>query len=491
MQTIIALREWARGDVFAIHRGNMLGVQGDCGGAQVHEFKFGIGVERSDMLLSFIKLVVYPLFRLLFSVEHEGIENVPEEGAVIIAGNHPSYLDPLLVSLPIKRPVRFMAWDALFKVPLLGQIIKAMGAFPVDIRKGRGEAAFREALRVLGSGEALGIFPEGQRSEQAAMGELRTGVARLAIETGAPIVPVTIGGATRAWPKWKLLPKSAKIIVRYHKPIRLSDEERVANRDNREFHQQVMSRVAASINRSLIPSIRGADSLERWYQQPPSHIRSYEWAPLIGILIATLVARQRGTLGAHWVGLFLPPVIYCVYLMADLALIKPTRLAKYLRNSMPIWLILVWHYPLTRALAVPPGERNDLLLAATLAAFFPFFYEDYYSLQKFVRGVVASYYFSLAISLALPHSLGALVAVLCFIAIFVLWYRVIYGKLIAAVMLVSVASAVGLSGAPRTPLLIYVALSFATIIYLQTFITVAYDIRKAGNVSTPPREDAF
>ncbi|MGH9765851.1 MAG: lysophospholipid acyltransferase family protein [Blastocatellia bacterium] len=435
------------------------------------------------MLFSIIKLITYPLFRVLFSVEHQGVENVPEDGAAIIAGNHPSYLDPLLVGLPIERTIRFMAWDALFKVPLLGQIIKAVGAFPVDIRKGRGEAAFREALRVLESGEALGIFPEGQRSEQAAMGDLRTGVARLAIETGAPIVPVTIGGATRAWPKWKLLPRSAKIIVRYHEPIRLSEQERAENRDNREFQRQVMERVAASINRSLAPSIRGAESLERWYQQPPSHIRSYEWAPLIATLVATIVASRRGTLHTNWLNIILPPAIYYAYLMADLTLIKPGRLAKWMRNSMPIWLILVWHYPLTRALLAPAGDRNDLLLAATLAAFFPFFYEDYYSLQKFVRGIVVSYYFSLAISLALPHGLGALVAVLCFITIFVLWYQVIYRKLIAAVMLVSVASAVGLSDAPRTPLLIYAALSFATIVYLQTFVTIAYDIRKAGNVS--------
>jgi 1-acyl-sn-glycerol-3-phosphate acyltransferase len=435
------------------------------------------------MLFSIIKLIVYPLFRVLFSVEHHGVGNVPEDGAVIIAGNHPSYLDPLLVGLPIKRTIRFMAWDALFKVPVLGQIIKAIGAFPVDIRKGHGEAAFREATRVLKNGDALGIFPEGQRSEQAAMGELRTGVARLAIDTGAPIVPVTIGGATRAWPKWKLLPRSAKIIVRYHKPIQLSQQERVSNRDNREFHQQVMRRVADSINRSLAPSIRGADSLERWYHQAPSHIRSYEWAPLIATAIALLVAGRRGTLAARWLGIVLPPAIYYLYLMADLMLIKPNRAAKWLRNSMPIWLILAWHYPLTRALLLPAGDRNDLLCAATLAAFFPFFYEDYFSVQKFVRGIVASYYFSLALALAVPHGLGTLVAVLLFIAIFVLWYRVIYRMLIAAVMLASVASAVSLSAAPRTPLLYYAALSVVTLLYLQTFVTIAYDIRKAGNVS--------
>ncbi len=435
------------------------------------------------MLFRILKLIAYPLFRVFFSVESQGVENVPEDGAVIIAGNHPSYLDPVLIGLPISRRIRFMAWDALFKVPLLGQIIRAMGAFPVDIRRGRGEAAFREALRALENGEALGVFPEGQRSEQAAMGDLRTGVARLAIESGAPIVPVTIGGAMRAWPQWKLLPRSAKIVVRYHEPIRLSPQERAANRDNREYHQQVMKRVAMSINRSLTPAIRGAESLERWYQQPPSHIRSYEWAPLIATLIAFIVASRRGTFHTHWLNIILPPAIYYVYLAADLTLIKPSRLAKWLRNSMPIWLILAWHYPLTGALNLPVGDRNALLFATTLTAFFPFFYEDYYSLQKFVRGVVASYYFSLAILLALPHGLGTLVAVLCFIVIFVLWYRVIYRKLIVAVTLAAIASAVWLNSAPRAPLLVYAALSFATILYLQTFVTIAYDIRKAGNVS--------
>src|SRR5262245_24463773 len=423
------------------------------------------------MLFSIARLIVYPLFRILFSVEHHGVENVPEEGAVIIAGNHPSYLDPVLVGLPIRRKIRFMAWDALFRIPLLGWIIKAAGAFPVDLRKGRGEAAYHEARRVLESGEALGVFPEGQRSDQAAMGDLRAGMARLAVETGAPIVPVTIGGAMRAWPKWKLLPRSAKIVVSFHEPIHLSEEERAANGDNREFQRQVTERVAMSINCSLVPSIRGAESLERWYHQPPSHVRSYEWAPAIATMIAIIVAWRRGTLGAHWLNVILPPAIYYAYIMADLTLIKPSRMAKWARNSMPIWLILAWHYPLTRALILPAGDRNDLLLAATIAAFLPFFYEHYYSVQKFVRGVVVSYYFSLAISLAMPHGLGTLVAVLCFIATFVLWRGVIYRRLIEAVMLASVALAVGLSDEPRAPLLIYAALSFATIVYLQTFVT--------------------
>lgn len=435
------------------------------------------------MLLRLLKSIGWPLFRVLFAVEYHGVENIPERGAVIIAGNHPSYLDPVLVMLPVKRKIRFMAWDALFKVPVLGQLIRAFGSFPVDIRKGKGESAFREALKVLESGDALGIFPEGQRSEQGPMGELRTGVARLAIETGAPIVPVTIGGAYRAWPKWKLLPKPAKIIVRYHEPIRLNDSDRIARRDDKEFHQQVMQQVAERINRSLTPSLRVHDAYERWYSQPPSNIRSYEWAPLIAVIVTLLVSLSRNTIHQTWLGVWLPAVGYYLYLAADLALIKPGRFAKWVRNTMPVWLILIWHHLLSRALAVPTGERNLWLVVAALAALFPFFYEHYFTLQKFVRGLVASYYFSMLLMLFQPHGLGTLVTVLGFIIVFVLWFKVIYRWWIAVFMLAVIGAAIWQSELPGTPLLAYGALAVAMIAYLQTFVSFAYDIRRAGDVS--------
>ncbi len=435
------------------------------------------------MLLRLLKSIGWPLFRVLFAVEYHGVENIPARGAVIIAGNHPSYLDPVLVLLPVKRRIRFMAWDALFKVPVLGQLIRAFGSFPVDIRKGKGESAFREAVKVLDSGDALGIFPEGQRSEQGPMGELRTGVARLAIETGAAIVPVTIGGAYRAWPKWKLLPKPAKIIVKYHPPIQLDETDRTARRDDKEFHQQVMASVAESINRSLTPSLRVHDAYDRWYSQPPSNIRSYEWAPLIAVIVTLLVSLSRNTIRETWLGVWLPAVGYYLYLAADLALVKPGRFAKWVRNTMPVWLILIWHALLCPALAVPSGERNEWLVAAALAALFPFFYEHYFTLQKFVRGLVAGYYFSMVLMLFWPHGLGTLVTVLGFIAVFVLSFKVIYRWLIAAVMLAVIAAAVWLTESPRSLLLAYAALAVAMIAYLQTFVSFAYDIRRAGDVS--------
>src|SRR5262249_23997074 len=195
-----------------------------------------------------------------------------------------------------------------------------------------------------------------------------------------------------AGPNGRLRPRPAGVAVRYHERILLGEGDRAASRDSRDLQWRVTERVATSINRSLVPSIHGAESLEHWYRQPPSHVRSYEWAPAVVTMIAIIVAGRRGTLAARWLNIVLPPAIYYAYLMADLALIKPGRLAKWLRNSAPIWLILAWHYPLTSALILPAGVRNDLLVAVTLAAFFPFFYEDYYSVQKFVRGVVVSYY---------------------------------------------------------------------------------------------------
>jgi 1-acyl-sn-glycerol-3-phosphate acyltransferase len=434
-------------------------------------------------MLRLIKLIGRPLFRILFLVEYAGVENVPATGAVILAGNHPSYLDPVLVALPVNRVIRFMAWDALFKIPLLGQLIKMLGAFPVDIARGKGEAAYREALRVLKDGEALGIFPEGKRSERGPMGELKMGTARLALETNAPIVPITIGGASRAWPKYRLLPKPAKIVVRYHKPV-YPDQLRAATEiDDRKAQQEIMQSVAAKINRSLGPALHGAESFEKWYRQPPSHIRSYEWAPAIAALVATLVVGLGGTLTEGWTKIWTPVAIYYLYLISDLTLIKQGRTAKWIRNSMPIWLILAWHYPLTKATGLPAGELNLLLAGAVLAALFPFFYEDYYTLQKFVRGLVVVYYFSLALQLLWPHPLAVLIAMLGFIALFSLRYKTVYYQAIVLLMLAVVAAAVILKGPITLPLLAYAALAAAALGYIQTFVAVAYDIRKAGNVS--------
>lgn len=430
-----------------------------------------------------LKIFVLPIFKVMFAVEYYGLENVPKEGAIILAGNHPSYLDPVLVMLPIRRIIRFMAWDALFKVPLLGWLIRALGAFPVDIRKGKGESAFLQACRVLNDGYALGIFPEGQRSEKGPMGELKTGVARLAIETDAVIVPITIGGASRAWPKWRLLPKPARIIVRYHTPIRLQLADKEAARGDRELQRQIMNDVATSINRSLAPALHSDAGFERWYKQPPSHVRIYEYVPLIAAIISSLILWSRGTLATTWRDIWLPELGYYLYIIADLLLIKPSRLAKWARNSMPVWLILIWHRWLTGALGVPFGDKAIVLAVVTMAAFFVYFWEDYFRLQKFVRGLVVVYYLSVAMLLQWSHPLGLFVAIAVYVISFSLHFRTRYYWATVVVMLAALGYALA-SSVERLSgeLLFYAALGALAIAYLQTFITAAYDIRRAGTI---------
>jgi 1-acyl-sn-glycerol-3-phosphate acyltransferase len=430
-----------------------------------------------------LKIFVLPIFKVMFAVEYHGLENVPKEGAIILAGNHPSYLDPILVMLPIRRTIRFMAWDALFKVPLLGWLIRALGAFPVDIRKGKGESAYLQACRVLNDGYALGIFPEGQRSEQGPMGELKTGVARLAIETDAVIVPITIGGASRAWPKWRLLPKPARIIVRYHTPIRLQLADKEAARGDRELQRQIMKDVATSINRSLAPALHSDVRFERWYKQPPSHIRIYEYVPLIAAIISSLILWSRGTLAMAWSNIWLPVLLYYLYIVADLLLIKPSRLAKWARNSMPVWLILIWHRWLTGALSVPFGEKTIVLAVVTLAAFFVYFWEDYFHLQKFVRGLVVVYYLSVAMLLQWSHPLGLFVAIAVYVISFSLHFRTRYHWATVLVMLAALGYAfVSSNETLSSELLFFAALGALAIAYLQTFIKAAYDIRRAGTI---------
>lgn len=434
------------------------------------------------LLINFLKPLGWAVLRILFSVEYQGVENIPESGPVIIAGNHPSYLDPVLIGLPVKRKIRFMAWDALFRVPVLGRIISALGAFPVDIRKGHGESAYRQALTILESGQALGIFPEGQRSEGGPMGELRTGVARLAIETGAPIIPATIGGAARAWPKYRLLPKPARIVVRFHHPLRLDEEERRERAHDRNYHSGIMETVASRINRSLGPSLRGDESIEKWYQEPPSNIRTYEWAPLIALVVALIVAFRRGTLAGHWPGIVLPPLAYYLYLLADLTVIRQARLSKWLRNSMPVWLILIWHLLLTAGLALGTGERNLMLVVTGLTVFFSFFYEDYFKLQKFVRGIVVGYYFSLLLMVGWPHPLGVFTGILSFIIIFAFWHRITLRGWIAVVCAAVMASGLWLTESTTPRLMLYAGLAAAVNAYLTAFVSIAYDIRKAGSL---------
>lgn len=139
-----------------------------------------------------------PLARKLYGVELRGTENIPSTGGVILVGNHESLFDPWLLALATPRPVRYMAKSELWRYALVGRALEAFGAFPVE--RGAGDAtAISKAAELLNRGEVLGIFPQGT-SKQLERRPYHRGAARLALATGAPIVPVRLVG-TRGFPR--------------------------------------------------------------------------------------------------------------------------------------------------------------------------------------------------------------------------------------------------------------------------------------------------
>lgn len=157
--------------------------------------------------------------RAYFGIRFEGIEHIPTDGPLIITPNHVTFADPPLVSIPVRRPVFYMAWDALFKIPVFSGLIRRLRAFPVDIESADPKAT-REAVRLLDSGEAVMIFPEGARSLDGRLQRFKLGAFRLASSRAIPILPVTIVGGYESWPPGRMLPRPGRWTIVYHPVVK-------------------------------------------------------------------------------------------------------------------------------------------------------------------------------------------------------------------------------------------------------------------------------
>ena len=146
---------------------------------------------KHNKLLLVLKIVLYPFYRLLFWYSVTGRENIPKTGGVIFSSNHLSYLDPVLWIIVIRRRIRFMAKQELFKNPLLGWFLRRMDVFGVE--RGSGDmAAVKTAIRVVRNGEILGLYPEGTRSKDGKPGRAKTGVALIAKAAKCDVVPAAV-----------------------------------------------------------------------------------------------------------------------------------------------------------------------------------------------------------------------------------------------------------------------------------------------------------
>ncbi|GGL96611.1 1-acyl-sn-glycerol-3-phosphate acyltransferase [Micromonospora yangpuensis] len=182
-----------------------------------------------EMLLqTTARSVLAPLVRLLFRAEVRGGENIPRQGPVILAVNHLSVLDSFVVPLVAPRPVAFLAKAEYFRQPgvkgwLLRTVLTAVDAVPVPRGGHRAaQAALDAALGVLAAGQAFGIHPEGSRSRDGRLYRGRTGVAWLALASGAPVVPVAVGGTDRIQPVGARLPRPGRLTVHFGTPLRFT-----------------------------------------------------------------------------------------------------------------------------------------------------------------------------------------------------------------------------------------------------------------------------
>jgi 1-acyl-sn-glycerol-3-phosphate acyltransferase len=194
-------------------------------------------------------LLVFPLYRILFRGRTSGNRNVPTEGALVVVANHGSHFDPPLLGHALGRPVAFMAKAELFRVPLLGPIIRACGAYPVQ----RG-ASDREAIRVatarLAQGWATGVFIDGTRQLDGRVNQPQAGAALLAARAGVPLLPVAIINSHRAMGAGRTWPRLVPIHIRIGQPIPPPSSRR--REDLLATTQACQDQINALLNEGLI-----------------------------------------------------------------------------------------------------------------------------------------------------------------------------------------------------------------------------------------------
>ncbi|NOZ20207.1 MAG: 1-acyl-sn-glycerol-3-phosphate acyltransferase [Planctomycetes bacterium] len=180
-------------------------------------------------------------FIVVFKLRVYGRERVPASGGVVIASNHQSFFDPVLVGVGLPRSLNYMARDSLFRFLPFRWLIRSLNAFPLR-REGIDTATIREAIRRVSNGGVLVIFPEGTRTRDGRISAIKKGVGLISRHAKAPIVPAVIDGAFEAWPRHKVLCRPFPIKVAFGPPISYAQQ---AAMSEEEMAQIITDRMAA------------------------------------------------------------------------------------------------------------------------------------------------------------------------------------------------------------------------------------------------------
>lgn len=195
-----------------------------------------------------LRAFLTPFLMLAFRPKVKGLRNVPSSGPVIIASNHLSFSDSIFMPLVVPRKVTFLAKSEYFTSPGPKGLLKkltfiALGQVPVDRSGGRrSEAALITGLEVLAEGNCLGIYPEGTRSPDGRLYKARTGIARLALESGAPVIPVAMFNTDKIQPTGQVIPKVMRVGMTFGEPMYFEGEGKDAQRC-REVADEIMAKI--------------------------------------------------------------------------------------------------------------------------------------------------------------------------------------------------------------------------------------------------------
>jgi 1-acyl-sn-glycerol-3-phosphate acyltransferase len=186
----------------------------------------------------FLRVVCRLLGVAFFRIRVFNRQYIPTAGGALVISNHQSHLDPILVGLAFDRRLNYVARDTLFGFAPFRWLIYSLDAIPID-REGIGLGGLKESLRRLRGGEMLLIFPEGTRTRDGNVGELKPGFLTLARRSKVPLLPIVVDGAFDSWPKWNMVPGLAVIHVRFAEPLspeemsQLDDDQLLAEVDRR------------------------------------------------------------------------------------------------------------------------------------------------------------------------------------------------------------------------------------------------------------------
>jgi 1-acyl-sn-glycerol-3-phosphate acyltransferase len=230
-----------------------------------------IASSERHFVLALVAAVLIPLVRLLFRVDPKGIEKLPKRGSYILVSNHVTNLDALAVAyfvyVQLKRAPHFLAKESLFRVPVIGSILRAAGQIPVYRSGHRNDTPLKAAHAYLKAGHSIAIFPEGTLTRHPELWPMRgkSGAIRLALETGVPVYPVGQWGSEQVLPQY-----GSKFRPGFWKPVRIlvGDEIDLSNYRKKQLNPDELNDATKLVMESitdLVEQLRGEKApLELW-----------------------------------------------------------------------------------------------------------------------------------------------------------------------------------------------------------------------------------